>query len=878
MLRTLGIKSRILVLAVPVAVVAVLAVVLGLATGAGATTAVLIGALGVVGVVATIVLGGIVAASITRPLDELGAAADEVSDSLPAILDRAQNGEDISFAEIPVENEDEIGRLTSSVNTLSTNSVNFAKSQAGASKGETDVRNKIANMFVNVARRDQTLLKRLLSQLDTLERSEENPDTLDALFKLDHLATRMRRNAESLLVLAGRETSRRRRQPMPLTDVVRSASSEIEHYERVDLAQYVDPAMLGHSALPTAHLLAELLENATRYSDPGSRVSVETNEGPKGIRITIADTGLGMSAQELERFNDRIANPPTDDVIAAEKLGFYVVGRLAKKLDASVTLTKGETKGTVATVDLAPALFVPGSVNHESEAEPDFGGDATWASAPETDDDAGEGGTDSSVPSSTTEPAPKPARTTATPDFSQAASALSSLANDDMIAPEIVSGSSRPGGLPARGLPARGAKPEVAETSADEPSPAASASASSDAPAAAAKPADSPGKPAAGPVSPAEETPAEAATESTSPQEVTAQPQLGKGEAALPAEPGKDAPPSSLFGSPPAPSPEPARVPAPRSDSAPNSTGSGAGAPGSATPGSSSPEPSGTPEPARGSLFGGVRSQGAQAAPTEAPGAATPQEPESTPARTTTRESIAARMSDDSRSASSTLSAMSRQRPDAPPAPASQPAPQSGPATPASAPTPTPAAAPPSGPAAAPAARPAPTAGAAAPGVGALDIVPTGGRGPRRRKQERGAAPMPNAAAIAAAAATPDEAYIPKAFVPSSPQEGQATPAPANESSLSDVLRARSAMASQALSELSQLSGTTPLVRRERGATEAGRAAAASQARAETTPSSPTRPTRSAADVRSMLSGFQAGVARGRETDGATTGAGGESK
>lgn len=137
---------------------------------------------------------------------------------------------------------------------------------------------------------------------------------------------------------------------------------------------------------------------------------------------------------------------------------------------------------------------------------------------------------------------------------------------------------------------------------------------------------------------------------------------------------------------------------------------------------------------------------------------------------------------------------------------------------------------------------------------------------------------MPNAAAIAAAAATPDEAYIPKAFVPSSPQEGQATPAPANESSLSDVLRARSAMASQALSELSQLSGTTPLVRRERGATEAGRAAAASQARAETTPSSPTRPTRSAADVRSMLSGFQAGVARGRETDGATTGAGGESK
>lgn len=273
MLRTLGIKTRLLVLAAPVVVVTVLAVVLGLVTGVPLASVLLLGGLGLVGIVCTLVGAAVVASTITSPLDELGAAADEVAESLPVILERAQKGEEVSFAELPVEGGDEIARLTSSVNSLSTQSVNFAKSQAGSAKNENDTRAQIANMFVNVARRDQTLLKRLLSLLDQLERSEENPDTLDALFRLDHLATRMRRNAESLLVLAGRESSRRRRQPMPLTDVVRSASSEIEHYERVDLAQYTDPAMLGHAALATAHLLAELLENATRYSDPaaGSR-------------------------------------------------------------------------------------------------------------------------------------------------------------------------------------------------------------------------------------------------------------------------------------------------------------------------------------------------------------------------------------------------------------------------------------------------------------------------------------------------------------------------------------------------------------------------------------------------------------------------------
>ncbi len=901
MLRTLGIKSRILALAVPVAVVTALAVILGLAMGAPVSVVLLIGAIGVVGVVATVVLAGVVAASIVAPLDELGAAADEVSESLPAVLEKAQAGHHVEYTEIPVDDSGEIGRLTASVNELSNASISFAKSQAGVSKDQSNVRTQIAGMFVNVARRDQTLLKRLLSQLDQLERSEENPDTLDSLFKLDHLATRMRRNAESLLVLAGRESSRRRRQPMPLTDVVRSASSEIEHYERVDLAQYVDPAMLGHSALPTAHLLAELLENATRYSDPGSRVSVETNEGPKGIRVTIADTGLGMSTEELEKYNDRIANPPADDVIAAEKMGFYVVGRLASKLEASIVLSKGETKGTVATVDLAPALFVPGSVATTEEPDTDFGmGDTAWEA-------------DSEPASTSPEPAmltgsvasTDPSKISVTPDFSAAASALSSMENEQLLAPEIVPSPARSGALPGRtalpgrgALPARGDKASAAPVSAVSTT-AVSTTAASTAPATAAAeaPAES-SEPRSADTDANQPARGAATATSTSPVK-DERPSSSDDSASEPKPKPEPAPaPSAQFGAPPAID-TPRRVPSPRSDGSPTS-GSGlfGGIPRreASTPGPASaagPAPTNAPAPTGSAASGPVTGPATgpattrpastdtvEAGPAETSPAAigtavvspaarnstptTPGAPSPTPsgsAADSTKSSLApqssptperpgkaptgrsflsARQGSDSRATASELSSLSRSA-----APAQAPAPAAAPKLPI-----------------------VPT------GAGALDILPSGGRGLRRRKQERGAAPVPSVSAIAAAAAAPDEGYEPKAFAPPAPIAGAAAPVTGTldskgDSSLSDVLRARSAMASAALSELSQLSGGAPLVRRERGATEAGKAAAASQARAEAPPA-PSRPTRSAADVRSMLSGFQAGVARGR--DGENTG------
>ncbi len=329
----------------------------------------------VLAVVIPVLLALFLARRITRPLRRLTAAAAQIREDLPKMVEQMATpgeGPELTIPEIPVNSNDEVGRLAKAFNDVNKTTVATAQEQAA-------LRGSIAAMFVNVARRDQVLLSRQLSFLDQLERTEENPETLDNLFKLDHLATRMRRNAESLLVLAGIDTGRRLRRPMPLADVVRTASSEIEHYERVDLAQHVDPPMVGHAALIAAHMLAELLENATAFSDPGSRVLVTTDNGPVGVRLTITDEGLGMSAEELDEANDRIQNPPVSEVVGAQRLGFYVVGRLARRLEASVTLSPGDGRGTIATVDLPAALFSPGSVEDpsapavEAAAAPDGG-------------------------------------------------------------------------------------------------------------------------------------------------------------------------------------------------------------------------------------------------------------------------------------------------------------------------------------------------------------------------------------------------------------------------------------------------------------------------------------------------------------------------
>lgn len=289
----------------------------------------------------SLVFAFVVSRGIVVPLRRLTAAAGEVRDELPRLVEQVATpgeGPDIELPLIPVESSDEVGRLAAAFNEVNSTTVQVAQEQAA-------LRGSIAEMFVNVARRDQVLLNRQLSFIDSLERAEEDPSTLANLFRLDHLATRMRRNAESLLVLAGIDSGRRLRDAMALSDVIRTASSEIEQYDRVELDLQVDPHMLGFNALGAAHLLAELLENATIFSEPETPVVVSTGIVGDKVVVRILDHGLGMTDAELEAANTKIASTSASDALGAQRLGLFVVGRIAGRLGAEVQLRKS-TRGT----------------------------------------------------------------------------------------------------------------------------------------------------------------------------------------------------------------------------------------------------------------------------------------------------------------------------------------------------------------------------------------------------------------------------------------------------------------------------------------------------------------------------------------------------
>jgi hypothetical protein len=305
----------------------------------------------------SIVIAFLVSRGIVVPLRRLTSAAGDVREELPRLVEQvAVPGEtpDLTLAEIPVESSDEVGKLAAAFNSVNATTIQVAREQAA-------LRGSIAEMFVNVARRDQVLLGRQLSFIDQLERTEEDPAALANLFRLDHLATRMRRNAESLLVLAGIDSGRRLREAMPLSDVIRTASSEIEQYDRVQLELRADPLMHGFNALAAAHLLAELLENATLFSEPGTPVIVSTGVSGDLVTVQVIDQGLGMTAEELAEANATIGATAATDAIGAQRLGLFVVARLARRLGAHVRLERASghhsTSGTVAAVSFPAALF-----------------------------------------------------------------------------------------------------------------------------------------------------------------------------------------------------------------------------------------------------------------------------------------------------------------------------------------------------------------------------------------------------------------------------------------------------------------------------------------------------------------------------------------
>ncbi|MFR9778206.1 nitrate- and nitrite sensing domain-containing protein, partial [Micromonospora sp. MS34] len=254
---------------------------------------------------------------------------------------------------LPVRSKDEFGQVTEAFNAVHLEAVRTAAEQAA-------LRASVATMFVNLARRSQILVDRLIGHLDRLERGEEDPDRLAELFQLDHLATRMRRNDENLLVLAGADSTRVQREPAALIDVLRAAQSEVEHYTRIEFGVIDrDIEIAAHAVNDLVHLVAELFDNATAFSPPDSHVMVEARRVGDRASLYVEDRGIGIGPEQLHELNERLATPPQVDVAVSRMMGLVVVARLSSRHGVKVELRPGADRGTVADVTLPPSVLVP---------------------------------------------------------------------------------------------------------------------------------------------------------------------------------------------------------------------------------------------------------------------------------------------------------------------------------------------------------------------------------------------------------------------------------------------------------------------------------------------------------------------------------------
>ncbi|MBI0296539.1 nitrate- and nitrite sensing domain-containing protein, partial [Streptomyces sp. PRKS01-29] len=293
----------------------------------------------------------VVARSMVRSLRRLQDTAQEVSQKrLPELVKQLSESDpqdvDTSVESVGVHSRDEIGKVAAAFDDVHREAVRLAAEQAL-------LRGNVNAMFTNLSRRSQGLIQRQLSLISELESREADPDQLSSLFKLDHLATRMRRNGENLLVLAGEEPGRRWTRPVPLVDVLRAAASEVEQYERIELSSVPATEVAGRVVNDLVHLLAELLENATSFSSPQTKVKVTGHALPDGrVLVEIHDTGIGLSPEDLAAINERLASPPTVDVSVSRRMGLFVVGRLSLRHGIRIQLRPSDSGGTTALVML----------------------------------------------------------------------------------------------------------------------------------------------------------------------------------------------------------------------------------------------------------------------------------------------------------------------------------------------------------------------------------------------------------------------------------------------------------------------------------------------------------------------------------------------
>ncbi|MBT2479905.1 nitrate- and nitrite sensing domain-containing protein [Streptomyces sp. ISL-94] len=307
------------------------------------------GILGFIALIVSLILSVRIGRELVRDLSRLRKEAHEASGvRLPAVMRRLAAGEHVDVeTEAPrLEYEkDEVGQVGQALNTLQRAAVEAAVKQA-------ELRRGVSEVFVNLARRNQVLLHRQLTLLDTMERRTEDTEELADLFRLDHMTTRMRRHAEGLVILSGAAPSRQWRKPVQLMDVVRAAVAEVEDYERIEVRRLPRLGITGPAVADITHLVAELLENATVFSPPHTAVQVHGERVANGFTLEIHDRGLGMNPDALLDANLRLAETSEFELSDTDRLGLFVVSRLAQRHNVKIALQPSPYGGTTAVVFL----------------------------------------------------------------------------------------------------------------------------------------------------------------------------------------------------------------------------------------------------------------------------------------------------------------------------------------------------------------------------------------------------------------------------------------------------------------------------------------------------------------------------------------------
>jgi signal transduction histidine kinase len=314
------------------------------------------GGIGLILVLVSILVAVLTSRSLVRELTGLRQSALALANErLPEVVDRLALGQEVDVtAEAPGihASSDEIGQVRDAFATVQETAVRAAVGQARLRQGMSEV-------FRNLARRSQSLLHRQLTLLDSMERRARDPQELEDLFRIDHLTTRMRRHAESLIVLAGHTPARGWRNPVPLVDVLRAAVAEVEDYTRIRATSSTRASLAGPAVGDVIHMIAELAENATMFSPPNTPVVIHGDTVGKGFAIEIEDRGLGLSDEQRDRFNALLENPPPFDPAGSDQLGLFVAGQLAKRHDIKISLRPSPYGGTTAIVLIPNNLVVP---------------------------------------------------------------------------------------------------------------------------------------------------------------------------------------------------------------------------------------------------------------------------------------------------------------------------------------------------------------------------------------------------------------------------------------------------------------------------------------------------------------------------------------